>query len=390
MPNRDQKSEVRNQKSENQWYQITAKKDNAEILIYEQIGKGWDDSGVGAKKFVEDLQALDVSNIDLHINSPGGNVFEGNAIYNALKAHKAKINVTIDGVAASIASVIAMSGDKIEMPENAMMMLHDPSGLVIGTAKDMRKMATAMNKIKTGLVAAYHNKTGMERDEISVMMEDETWMTAQEAVEMGFADEMLEPVEIQANMKMLGQYQYKNVPKQLEITNSSKSIKTKKEKKTMDLKELTAEYPDLVTQIREEGVKSVDLAAAKNEAVQTEKERILGLAKIQFGEETSKKFEAIVESNVTVAQFEAVSAINPAPEPEKADTQAAMLEAIHKAGAENPGANAGEAGEGGSGKDYMSQVNEHKLLMKCSTTDAMQAVMKKDPAAHEAYLASVN
>lgn len=164
----------------------------------------------------------------------------------------------------------------------------------------------------------------------------------------------------------------------------------KKEKKIMNLQELTAEYPDLIAQIREEGVKSVDLAAAKNEAVQTEKERILGLAKIQFGEETSKKFEAIVESNVTVAQFEAVSAINPAPEPKKADTQAAMLEAIHKAGAENPGANAGEAGEGGSGKDYMSQVNEHKLLMKCSTTDAMQAVMKKDPAAHEAYLASVN
>lgn len=383
MPNRDQKSE-------DQWYQITAKKDNAEILIYEQIGKGWDDSGVGAKKFVEDLQALDVSNIDLHINSPGGNVFEGNAIYNALKGHKANINVTIDGIAASIASVVAMAGDKIEMPENAMMMIHDPSGIVIGTAKDMRKMAIAMNKIKTGLVAAYHNKSNMERDEISVMMEDETWITAQEAVEMGFADEMLEPVEIQANIEMLGQYQYKNVPKQLEIINSSKSIKSKKEKKTMDLKELKVEYPDLIAQIREEGVESVDLVAAKKEAVQTEKERILGLVNIQFGEEVGKKFEAVVKSDVTVEQLEAIKAINPESEPKKADAQAAMLEAIHDAGAENPGANAGETPGDGSGKDFMSQVNEHKLLMKCSTTDAMQAMMKKDPASHEAYLTSVN
>ncbi|MCK4791853.1 MAG: hypothetical protein KAV87_49430, partial [Desulfobacteraceae bacterium] len=89
-------------------------------------------------------------------------------------------------------------------------------------------------------------------------------------------------------------------------------------------------------------------------------------------------------------QLEAIKAINPEPEKEKGNAQAAMLEAIHDAGAENPGANAGEAGGGGSGKDFMSQVNEHKLLMKCSTADAMQSVMKKDPASHEAYLASVN
>lgn len=237
-----------------QWYQITAKKDSAKILIYEQIGQGWDDSGVGAKKFVEDLQALDVSNIDLHINSPGGNVFEGNAIYNSLKAHKAKINVKIDGVAASIASVIAMSGDEIEMPENTMMMIHDPSGFVIGTAKDMQKMADAVNRMKIGMVAAYHNKTGVEKDKISVMMEDETWMTAQEAVEMGFADKMLEPVNAQANLEALAQYQYKNVPKQF-LTAGESGKKTEKEQ-IMTLSELKAESPDLYNAVFEEGKKA--------------------------------------------------------------------------------------------------------------------------------------
>ncbi len=236
-----------------QWYQISAKKDSAKILIYEQIGQGWDDSGIGAKKFVEDLHALDVSNIDLHINSPGGNVFEGNAIYNALKAHKAKINVKIDGVAASIASIVAMSGDEIEMPENAMIMIHDPSGFVVGTAKDMQKMADAMDRMKIGLVAAYHNKTGVEKDKISVMMEDETWMTAQEAVAMGFADKMLEPVNAQANLEALAQYQYKNVPKQF-LTAGESGKKTEKEK-IMTLNELKVESPDLYNAVFEEGKK---------------------------------------------------------------------------------------------------------------------------------------
>ena len=214
-----------------QWYQIYAKENkSAEILLYEQIGKGWDDSGVGAKKFIEDLNALDVKNINLHINSPGGNVFEGNAIYNALKAHKATINVKIDGIAASIASVVAMSGDTIEMPENAMMMIHDPSGLVVGTAADMEKMAAALKKIGTGLVAVYHNKSNMEKDEISTMMKNETWMTAQEAVEMGFADKVLESVNAQANLEALKQYKYKNVPAQLLTAVSARGKETEKEK----------------------------------------------------------------------------------------------------------------------------------------------------------------
>lgn len=196
------------------WYRFEAKqKDRASIMIYEQIGQTYSGEGVSAKEFVRDLRALQVKDIDIHINSPGGNVFDGNSIYNALRSHKARISVKIDGIAASIASVIAMSGDTVSMPENAMMMIHDPSGLVIGTAQDMEKMAGALRKIKGGLVAAYRNKAGLADEKISEMMTAETWLTAKEAVDHGFADEMTAPVTFQANIEALSQY--KNVPQTL-------------------------------------------------------------------------------------------------------------------------------------------------------------------------------
>lgn len=170
----------------------------------------------------------------------------------------------------------------------------------------------------------------------------------------------------------------------------SYSKTSKRKERTMNLSELKAENPDLVAQILAEGVKSVDTAKLTSDAVGVEKERILGLAKIQFGDDASKKFEAVVTSDITVAQFQAVRDMNPAPEPKKPDVNAEMLAALHKAGAENPGANQGASQGTATGKDFMAQVNEYKLLMKCDTTVAMQAVMKSDPASHEAYLTSVN
>lgn len=200
--------------NENEWYRIQAKqKKTADILIYEQIGQNYSGEGISAKRFVEDLQALDVETINLHINSPGGNVFDGNAIYNTLKSHKAKINVTIDGIAASIASVVAMAGNIVEMPENAMMMIHDPSGFVVGTGEDMAKMMAALERVKTGMVAAYHGKSRLDKEQIAQMMRAETWMTAQDAVGFGFADKITERVTIQVNVEAL--VKYRNVPKNL-------------------------------------------------------------------------------------------------------------------------------------------------------------------------------
>lgn len=215
------------------WYRIENKKgEPAKIYIYEQIGEDFWGDGVGAKQFVKDLDKIDASEIELHINSPGGNVFDGNAIYNALKQHNATVNVKIDGIAASIASVIAMAGEVIEMPENAMLMIHDPSGLVIGTAEDMTKMADALTKIKGGLVAAYRDKSGIDESRLDQMMTDETWMTAKEAVEYGLSDKITEKVNIQAcaNMQIFSRL-FKNIPELLnkgDIVNDQNDEKTNK------------------------------------------------------------------------------------------------------------------------------------------------------------------
>ena len=124
------------------WYDF-APGERRRIVIYDEIGA----FGIPAKAFLDELKALGpVAELTLRINSPGGSVFDGVAIYNALKRHDATVTVWIDGIAASIASMIAMAGDEVVMPENAMLVLHDPSGLVAGTASDMRAMAEALDR----------------------------------------------------------------------------------------------------------------------------------------------------------------------------------------------------------------------------------------------------
>ena len=181
------------------WYDFRAQAKGAEIIIYDEIGA----FGIPAKAFLDELKALGpVAELTLRINSPGGSVFDGVAIYNALKRHDAAITVWIDGIAASIASVIAMAGDEVVMPENAMLMLHDPAGLVIGTAADMRAMADALDKMKAGMVAAYRDKSGRDNAEIEALMAAETWLSAQEAVELGLADRIEQPVRMAAHFDL--------------------------------------------------------------------------------------------------------------------------------------------------------------------------------------------
>lgn len=183
------------------WYTIrAAAADGAEILIYDEIGV----FGVTAKQFTDDLKAAGkAKTITLRLNSPGGSVFDGIAIYNALKRHPARKVVHVDGLAASIASVIAMAGDEVAMPENAMLMIHDPSGVVVGTSADMRSTAEALDRIKGGLVAAYRDKSGKPDDEIERLMAEETWLTAAEAVALGFADRVDKPVRIAASFDLM-------------------------------------------------------------------------------------------------------------------------------------------------------------------------------------------
>lgn len=174
-------------------YQVKKKDDTAEILIYEQIGESWwDGGGVGAKKFAEDLKALgDVSSIDVRINSPGGDVFEGDAIYSALNNHKATINVFIDGVAASAASYIAMAGDTIAIAEHAKFMIHNAWGLAIGNAKEMRKTADVLATLDSAIQLIYQRRTNQTDKQLADWMDAETWFVGQQAIDNKFADTLI-------------------------------------------------------------------------------------------------------------------------------------------------------------------------------------------------------
>ena len=179
----------------NSWYTIRARSSGAEVLIYDEIGA----YGVTAKGFLAELGALEEgTEIDLRLNSPGGSVFDAVAIYNALKRHNGAVTVWIDGIAASAASYIAMAGDKVIMPENAFLMIHDPSGVVMGTAEDMRSTASALDKVKTSLIQGYAAKSGQTEPEIARLMAAETWLDAGEALALGLVDHVSEPVKLVA------------------------------------------------------------------------------------------------------------------------------------------------------------------------------------------------
>lgn len=181
------------------WFEIRAAADGAEVVIYDAIGA----FGLSAKAFVDELKRLTAAKtLQVRINSPGGDVFEGLAIHNALARHPAHKVVTIDGIAASIASVVAMAGDEIVMPENAMLMLHNPSGAVIGRAQEMRQMADALDKIRASMTSVYAGRTSRSPEEIERLMDGETWLSAPEAIELGFADRIDPPVRMAAQFDL--------------------------------------------------------------------------------------------------------------------------------------------------------------------------------------------
>jgi ATP-dependent Clp endopeptidase proteolytic subunit ClpP len=199
-------------KSSGNWYAMRAlSSGSASIDLYGDIG-GW---GVTASEFRRDLKELgNVSSLDVHINSCGGSVTEGLAIYNTLKQHAASVTVYIDGLAASMASVIAMAANKIVMPANALMMIHNPWGWASGDAEDIRKYAGVLDKMKTSMLAAY-SRSGMSNEEIASVMDEETWYTGQEAIEAGFADELGEDVEINAHYNPEQLTKFVNAPSAL-------------------------------------------------------------------------------------------------------------------------------------------------------------------------------
>lgn len=197
-------------KAKSSWYSVVASSAaSAEVEIYGEIG----DWGITAKQFVDDLKALgNISHLNVRINSPGGSVTDGNAIYNAIKRHAARVTVDIDGIALSMGSVIAMAGDYVTMAANGLFMVHNPWGGAIGDADELRKTADVMDKMKRTLISSYVKKTGMTADVISDLMDAETWYDAAEAKAAGFIDEISEEVELAASFDLT---KFGNVPKHL-------------------------------------------------------------------------------------------------------------------------------------------------------------------------------
>jgi ATP-dependent Clp protease protease subunit len=149
----------------------------------------WGDE-VTPKAFRDDLYAEE-GDITLWVNSPGGNVFAAAEIYTMLRDYPGSVTVRIASIAASAASVVAMAGNLVQISPTGMLMVHDPSTIAMGNARDMEKAITTLNEVKESIINAYAFKTGLSRNRISKLMSDETWLNAKKAVELGFADEIL-------------------------------------------------------------------------------------------------------------------------------------------------------------------------------------------------------
>lgn len=175
-------------RQEHPWYRFkNVAADEAELLLYDEIG-GF---GTYAEDFLTELKAVTAPKLRVKVNSPGGSVFEGVALANALRSHPAEVTVQVDGIAASIASVIAMAADRVVVQPQAMLMVHDASGVCLGNAQDMQDMAALLDKISDNIADAYVAKAGGSRDEWRQVMKAETWFNAEEAVEAGLADEVM-------------------------------------------------------------------------------------------------------------------------------------------------------------------------------------------------------
>lgn len=180
----------------------------ADVLIYDAIGADpWGD-GISPKELAAQIADLDVDQLNVYINSPGGAAWDGLAIMNTLRRHRATVNVTIDALAASAASVIAMAGDHVTMNRGAELMVHDASGFAMGNADTMRETADVLDKLSDSYADAYAARAGGDRATWREVMQAETWFTAEEAVAAGLADEWVDAPSTEAHFDRSG-FRYK-------------------------------------------------------------------------------------------------------------------------------------------------------------------------------------
>ena len=198
-------------------YRMAAKGDRGEIYLYGPIGADWFGDGISAKQFADDLKKLGaVKTIDLRINSDGGSVTDGRAMYSLLVEHKAEVIVHIDGIAASAASFIAMAGNRIEIGEGSFLMIHNARMMAYGEAEDFERAATVLRTVNETIRETYVARTKQPADKVKKWMDDETWMTGKEAVANGFADKIVENMKVAASVA--DPSKFKNLPSALHPT----------------------------------------------------------------------------------------------------------------------------------------------------------------------------
>jgi len=231
------------------WYDIQSKKSTkaVDIYIFDEIGA----FGMNAQSFIEEIKEYKNSSINLHINCVGGDVFDGMAIYNVLKKRTAETTVYIEGIAASMGSVIALAADNVVMAENSLFMIHNAWGGAMGESKELKKTANLLEKISNEIADIYIKKTNLPYDKVKEMMDEETWLNADEALELGFIDSISDAIKVAAKYDVS---KFKNITD--EEIKSKLNINLKSKKMTDELKDwFNGKIEGIITRVKSENPK---------------------------------------------------------------------------------------------------------------------------------------
>lgn len=288
-----------NQGNKTIWNLVKNDDKSAELMLYGDIAESFWGDTISAKEVTEYLADLDVENIDVYINSNGGVVDTAIAINNALRRHKAKVTVNIDGIAASAATLITCAGDIVRMPKNALFMIHNPSTIAMGDSEEMRKQADVLEKYKNSITETYLQKVNIDKEKLSELMDNETWLNAEEALEYGFIDEITENADIQvvenkviSNNMVFNMAEFKNFNVDKNIKNNGKGSG----KMTKD--EIKAQFPDIYAEIVNEG---------KEIGVKEERTRIQEIENLGYNHEVVDKAKFEDPKNARDLALEIVS-----------------------------------------------------------------------------------
>ena len=287
------------QRNKTIWNIVKNDDKNAELMLYGDIAESFWGDTISAKEVTEYLADLDVENINVYINSNGGVVDTAIAINNALRRHKAKVTVNIDGIAASAATLITCAGDTVRMPKNALFMIHNPSTIAMGDSEEMRKQADVLEKYKNSITETYLQKVNIDKEKLSELMDSESWLSAEEALKYGFIDEIIENTDIQvvenkviSNNMVFNMAEFKNFNVDKNIKNNGKGSG----KMTKD--EIKAQFPDIYVEIVNEG---------KEIGVKEERTRIQEIENLGYNHEVVDKAKFKEPKNARDLALEIVS-----------------------------------------------------------------------------------